>query len=333
MIAIDLLEGRLYGEDQIIDELAERHPYTEWLGNIVDLEEKIGPGPEPRRYGREELTRRQAAAGYSLEDLEMVLAPMVEEGKEAVGSMGDDAPLAVLSEKYRPLSHFFRQNFSQVTNPPIDPLRETSVMSLKTRFKNLGNILAQDAAQTDVYVLESPVLTTGMYDRVLTLIGEKSVAVLDATMPLPVDEARPGDALRANLDRIRAEAEDAALRGCGVIVLTDEASGPDRVTMPMILVTGGVHAHLVAKGLRSYVSIIVRSAECLDTHYFAVLVGVGATAVNAYLAQESFQDRLERGLLGDKSLRDVCINFKTAIEGGLLKMPCSATRRRSTRGC
>ncbi|ADG12503.1 glutamate synthase large subunit [Caulobacter segnis] len=320
MIAIDLAEGRLYGEDEIIDELAGRHPYTEWLGNMVDLEKEIGPGPEPRKFGREELTRRQAAAGYSLEDLEMVLAPMVEEGKEAVGSMGDDTPLAVLSEKYRPLSHYFRQNFSQVTNPPIDPLRETGVMSLKTRFKNLGNILAQDAAQADVYVLESPVLTTGMYERVHTLLGEKNVAVIDCTMPLPAAEARAGDALRANLDRIRAEAEDAVLRGCGAIVLTDEASDAERVALPIILATGGVHAHLVAKGLRSYVSIIVRSAECLDTHYFAVLVGVGATAVNAYLAQESFQDRLERGLIGDKSLRDVCINFKTAIEGGLLKI-------------
>jgi hypothetical protein len=121
----------------------------------------------------------------------MVLAPMVEEGKEAVGSMGDDTPLAVLSEKYRPLSHFFRQNFSQVTNPPIDPLRETGVMSLKTRFKNLGNILAQDAAQADVYVLESPVLTTGMYERIHGLLGEKNVVVIDCTMPLPAPEARP----------------------------------------------------------------------------------------------------------------------------------------------
>ncbi|OYX95851.1 MAG: glutamate synthase subunit alpha, partial [Caulobacter sp. 35-67-4] len=320
MIAIDLAEGRLYGEDEIIDELAGRHPYTEWLGNMVDLEKEIAPGPEPRSYGREELTRRQAAAGFSLEDLEMILAPMVEDGKEAVGSMGDDSPLAVLSEKYRPLSHFFRQNFSQVTNPPIDPLRETNVMSLKTRFKNLGNILAQDAAQADVYVLQSPVLTTGMYVRIHELLGEKNVAVIDCTMPLPAPEARPGDALRANLDRIRAEAEDAVLRGCGAIVLTDEASQQDRVALPMILATGGVHSHLVNKGLRSYVSLIVRSAECLDTHYFAVLVGVGATAVNAYLAQETFQDRLERGLIGDKTLRDVCLNFKGAIEAGLLKI-------------
>jgi len=320
MIAVDLVEGRLYGEEEIIDELADRHPYTDWLGNMVDLEAEIGPGPEPRRFGREELIRRQVAAGMSLEDLELVLAPMVEDGKEAIGSMGDDAPLAVLSEKYRPLSHFFRQNFSQVTNPPIDPLRETGVMSLKTRFKNLGNILAQDEAQTDVYVLESPVLTTGMYERIQGYIGAKNLAVIDCTMPIPAPEARPGDALRANLDRIRAEAEDAVLRGCATIVLTDEGSVPDRVGLPMILATGGVHSWLVQKGLRSYISIIVRSAECLDTHYFAVLVGVGATAVNAYLAQEGFQDRLERGLCGDLTLRDVCINFKTAVEGGLLKI-------------
>ncbi len=320
MVAVDLAEGRLYGENEILDHLSERHPYTEWLTNTVELEAKIGPGPEPRAYGKEELIRRQAAAGFSLEDLELILAPLMEDGKEAVGSMGDDAPLAVLSERYRPLSHFFRQNFSQVTNPPIDPLRETRVMSLKTRFKNLGNILAQDEAQTDVYVLESPVLTNGMYARIVEFIGEKNLAVIDCTMPEPEEGARPGETLRAALDRVKAEAEEAALRGCGQVVLSDEGSGPGRVAMPMILATAGVHSHLVAAGLRSYVSIIARSAECLDTHYFAVLVGVGATAVNAYLAQETIQDRLERGLAGDLSLRDVCLNFKGAIEAGLLKI-------------
>src|SRR5690606_38097893 len=216
-----------------------------------------------------------------------------------------------------PLSHYFRQNFSQVTNPPIDSLRETGVMSLKTRFKNLGNILAEDETQTDVFVLDSPVLTSGMYDRLGEAIGEKNIAVIDCTMPIPAAESRPGDALRANLDRVRAEAEDAALRGCSTIVLSDLATGPDRVGLPMILATGGVHAWLVGKGLRSYVSIIVRSAECLDTHYFAVLVGVGATAVNAYLAQESFLDRMERGLTGELTLRELCLNFKKAIETGL----------------
>jgi glutamate synthase (NADPH/NADH) large chain len=320
MLAVDLVEGRLYGEEEIVDKLAEAHPYTEWLGNIVDLEERIAPGPEPRRFDRETLLRRQVAAGLSLEEMEMILAPMVEEGKEAVGSMGDDTPLAVLSERYRPLSHFFRQNFSQVTNPPIDPLRETGVMSLRTRFKNLGNILAQDEAQTDVYVLESPVLTTGMYERMIAFVGEKNFAVIDCTMPLPAEDALPGETLRAHIDRVRVEAEEAALRGCGQIVLSDENSGPDRVALPMVLATGGVHSHLVARGLRSYVSLVVRSAECMDTHSFAVLIGVGATAVNAYLAQESFQDRLERGLAGELTLHDVCKNFRAAIEGGLLKI-------------
>ncbi|MBL8555502.1 MAG: glutamate synthase large subunit [Phenylobacterium sp.] len=320
MLAVDLAEGRLYREEETLDRLAALHPYDRWLGNIVDLEARIGPGVEPRAYGREELMRRQVAAGLTLEDLELILAPMVEDAKEAVGSMGDDAPLAVLSEGYRPLSHFFRQNFSQVTNPPIDSLRETAVMSLKTRFKNLGNILAESEAQTDVFVMDSPVLTTGMYERVVGEIGEKSVARIDCTMPIPAADARGGDALRANLDRIRAEAEEAALSGRSTIVLTDEGSGPDRVALPMVLATGGVHAWLVARGLRSYVSIVVRSAECLDTHAFAVLVGVGATAVNAYLAQESFLDRQARGLTGELSLRDLCLNHKKAIEGGLLKI-------------
>jgi len=320
MVAVDLAEGRLYREEEIIDHLAEAHPYTQWLGNMVDLEARIGPGPEPRRYDRETLIRRQLAAGMSLEDMELILAPMVEDGKEPVGSMGDDTPLAVLSDRYRPLAHYFRQNFSQVTNPPIDPLREAGVMSLKTRFKNLGNILAQDEAQTDVYVLQSPILTTGMYERIIEVIGAANMAVIDCTMPLPAPEARPGDALRANLDRIRREAEEAALSGCSQIVLTDERSGPDAVALPMVLATGGVHSWLVARGLRSYVSIIVRSAECLDTHGFAVLVGVGATAVNAYLAQEAFQDRLERGLCGDLTLHDVCLNYKSAVEAGLLKI-------------
>jgi glutamate synthase (NADPH/NADH) large chain len=320
MLAVDLAEGKFYDEDEIVDMLADSHPYTAWLENIIELEPLIAPGPEPRSFDREALTRRQGAAGMSLEDLELILSPLAEEGKEAIGSMGDDTPLAVLSETYRPLSHFFRQKFSQVTNPPIDPLRESGVMSLRTRFKNLGNILSEDETQTDVYVLESPVLTTGMYERMIEYVGERSVAVIDCTFPLPEAGAEPGATLQAHLDRVRAEAEEAALSGKSQIVLTDERSSRDRAALPMVLATGGVHSHLVAKGLRSFVSLIVRSAECVETHGFAVLVGVGATAVNAYLAQESFQDRLERGLAGDLSLRQACLNYKGAIEAGLRKI-------------
>ena len=192
MIAVDLDEGKLYGEREITDRLAQAHPYAAWLGNVVALEDQIGPGPEPRRFGPEELRRRQAAAGLTVEEMELILSPMAEQAKEAIGSMGDDTPLAVLSKEYRPLSHYFRQNFAQVTNPPIDPLRESAVMSLKTRFKNLGNILAEDETQADVYVLESPVLTNGMYERIVEFIGAPTSRCWTAPCPAPCRARRTG---------------------------------------------------------------------------------------------------------------------------------------------
>jgi glutamate synthase (NADPH) large chain len=319
MIAVDVREGKFYSHEQIIELLAAKHPYEQWLSNIVELEPQIGPGPEARLYNdRQEFLRRQRAAGMTLEDIELILAPMAEDGKEAVGSMGDDSPLAVLSDNYRPLSHFFRQDFAQVTNPPIDPLREERVMSLRTRFKNLGNILAEDETQTNVFVLESPVLTNGMYERMLEVIGE-GVAVIDCTFKI-ADAAGDGEALKAAIERIREEARVAVFSGRSHLVLTDEKQNDERAAIPMILAAGAVHSHLVAQGLRTFCSITVRSAECIDTHYFAVLVGVGATCVNAYLAQETLADRHARGLLGDLSIGQVCLNYKKAVEGGLLKI-------------
>jgi glutamate synthase (NADPH) large chain len=319
MLAFDTVEKRLYGHEEIVDRLAAAHPYERWLERVVELEPLIGPGVEPMVSTRADLRRRQTAAGMTFEDLEMVLAPMAEEAKEAIGSMGDDTPLAVLSEKYRPLSHFFRQNFSQVTNPPIDPLREAGVMSLKTRFKNLGNILAQEEGQQDVLVLESPVLTNGMYERMLRALGD-GFEVIDCTYDLPSDPEDAGALLRARLEEIKEAAEYAVRAGRSHLVLSDEAIGPGRVGVPMILATGGVHAHLLERGLRSFCSITVRAAECMDTHYHAVLVGVGATCVNAWLALDSIADRHERGLFGDLTLGRVCENFKLAIEAGLLKI-------------
>ncbi|MBT9444271.1 MAG: glutamate synthase large subunit [Hyphomonadaceae bacterium] len=319
MIAVDTVEGKFYNETAIVDKLAAKHPYEKWLGNVIELESRIG-GDEPRLYdSRAELLRRQAAAGLTLEDLELILQPMLEEGKEAIGSMGDDAPLAVLSDRYRPLSHYFRQNFSQVTNPPIDPLREDRVMSLATRFKNLGNILAQDEAQTDVFILSSPVLTNGMYARMVAELGD-AVAIIDCTFDAPARPEDAGSALRAALDRIRAEAEEAVLSGRSHVVLTDEFQSAARVAAPIILATGAVQTHLVAKGLRSYCSISVRSAECMDTHYFAVLIGCGATTVNAYLTLESIADRVARDLGGDLTVEKAAANYKKAIDAGLLKI-------------
>jgi glutamate synthase (NADPH) large chain len=318
MIAVDLGEGKLYEDRAIKDRLAAEHPYTDWIKNVVELDDIIGPGPEPRLFGKDELRRRQVAAGLSLEELELILAPMVEDGKEAVGSMGDDTPLAVLSDQYRPLSHFFRQNFSQVTNPPIDSLREERVMSLKTRFRNLGNVLAQDESQTEVFTLEGPVISTGMYDRMKSHL-EGRFYEIDCVFPVETETSKPG-ALRAALDHIRMEAEDAVRQGYSHLILTDERISKSFAGVPMILAVGGVHAHLVRKGLRTFTSLIVRSAECLDTHYFACLIGVGATVVNAYLAQECIADRHERGLFGERKIGPCVKSFMDAAHAGLLKI-------------
>ncbi|PPB82475.1 glutamate synthase (NADPH) large subunit [Albidovulum inexpectatum] len=314
MIAVDMTEGKLYHDAEIKDRLAASQPFGDWLEKVVDLNEIMRDVPEKALHEGEALRRRQIGAGYTLEDLEQVLAPMAEDGKEMIASMGDDTPLAVLSSKYRPLSHFFRQNFSQVTNPPIDSLRETRVMSLKTRFGNLKNVLDESSAQTEILVLESPFVANAEFDEMVRQFGD-NVAIIDCTFPAGSES----DALRQGLERIRAEAEDAVRSGAGHLVLTDQHQGPDRVPMPMILATSAVHSWLTRKGLRTFCSLNVRSAECIDPHYFAVLIGCGATTVNPYLALDSIADRIRRGLL-ETSLEDAVRRYRAAIDSGLLKI-------------
>ena len=321
MIGVDLESGQFYSEDEILDQLATRQNYQGWLENMIELEPLIAPGPEPRVLVGEALKRRQIAAGFTHEDLDTVLDAMVKDGKEAIGSMGDDTPLAVLSEQWRPLAHYFRQNFSQVTNPPIDPLREAQGMSLKTRFKNLGNILEENAAQADVFVLESPFLTTLMYERMIRFDTAGQVAHLDCTFAPPETGARSGAALQGALERLRDEAVHAVAKDkASMIVLSDEAINEARIGVPMILAAAAVHSRLVQKGLRSFVSIIVRSSEAMDPHAFAVLVGVGATAVNPYVALELLQDRHAAGRYDGLSEHYAFLNYKKAIEAGLMKI-------------
>ncbi|WP_444461088.1 glutamate synthase large subunit [Rhodobacter capsulatus] len=314
MIAVDMREGKLYHDKDIKNRLANSQPFGEWVEKVVDLNAILRDVPEKAVYTGAELRKRQIAAGYSVEELENILAPMAEDGKEAVASMGDDTPPAVLSKQYRPLSHFFRQNFSQVTNPPIDSLRESRVMSLKTRFGNLKNVLDEDGSQTDIWILESPFIANTEFNVMMKTFGAK-VAQIDCTFPAGADQ----EALREGLERIRAEAEDAVRSGASHLVLTDEHQSPSKVAMPMILATSAVHSWLTRKGLRTFTSINVRSAECIDSHYFAVLIGSGATTVNPYLAQDSIADRIERGLL-DGTLEDALRRYRDAIDAGLLKI-------------
>ena len=311
MLAVDMAKAKLFRDAEIKDKLAKALPFSDWVGAMTDLEEATSSADERGQFTGEDLRRRQIAAGYSIEELETILAPMAEDGKEAIGSMGDDTPSAVLSDKYRPLSHFFRQNFSQVTNPPIDSLRESRVMSLKTRFGNLKNVLDEDSSQIEILSLDSPFVSNGRFAAMLAQFG-------DNVREISCVFAR-GTALRDGLARVRAEAEEAVRAGANHIILSDMAIDADHVAMPMILVTSAVHSWLTAKGLRTFCSLNVRSAECIDPHYFAVLVGSGATTVNAYLAQDSVADRIARGLI-DGPLDAAMARYRAAVDSGLLKI-------------
>ena len=315
MIGVQLAEGRLYHDGELKDQVAALKPFGEWVEKVTRLDPAASAGAAAATLDRGALRQRQVAVGWTMEDLEMILQPMVEDAKEPVGSMGDDSPIAVLSDKYRGLQHFFRQNFSQVTNPPIDSLRERRVMSLTTRLGNLGNILDEDESQLEFLQLDSPILTNGEFAALRDQVGD-TAAEIDCTF----DPDGGPQALSEAVSRIQALAEDAVRVGHTHLILTDEAVSAGRSMIPMILATGAVHIHLVRTQLRTYTSINVRTAECLDVHNFAVLVGVGATTVNAWLAEETIVDRHRRGLFGGAALESAVARYKQSVEDGLLKI-------------
>ena len=315
-IGVDLDEGKFYADDVLKDVLSARQPFGAWAERITKIDQVVKTdAPEPVLFEGEGLRRRQLGVGMTLEELEMILHPMVEDGAEATGSMGDDTPVAVLSERYRGLHHYFRQAFAQVTNPPIDSLRETRVMTLKTRLGNLGNVLDEDSSQCDLLQLESPVLSTAEFAAMAATMGDTACRV-ECVFPVADGEA----GLRAGIERIRREAEEGVRAGCAHVILTDERQDEHYAPIPMILATAGVHTHLVKQSLRTFTSLNVRSAECLDTHYFAVLIGVGATTINAYLAQEAIAERHRKGLFPSLTLKEAVQRYKKAVDKGLLKV-------------
>ncbi|MDI9349312.1 MAG: glutamate synthase large subunit [Candidatus Symbiobacter sp.] len=368
MIAVNLEEGRLYKDHEVKDRMARRQDFAAWSQHIFSLDVRAShqaaidppsfdgnaaskPGrktksPESQLSDaelRKKLMKKQLAVGWTMEEVELVLQPMVDDAKEPVGSMGDDAPLAVLSERYRGLHSFFRQNFSQVTNPPIDSLRERRVMSLRTRLGNLGNILEEDESQCHLIQLESPILTDQEFAHMRHYLG-KDVAEIDCTFAVSdapghapgqghkhghhqghkqghhQGHEKSGETLRDALKRVQREAEEAIRGGKKHLVLSDKHEDEGRIALPMILVAGGVHSHLVRQSLRTFTSLNIRSAECLDVHYCAVLIGVGATTVNPWLAEATIADRHRRGLCGSRPLHDCLQRYKLALNEGLLKI-------------
>ncbi len=315
-LALDLDSGALYHDDEIKRRLAGERPYTAWLRNLIQLDGIIRTGAPPRvTETGDALRRRQVASGYTMEEIELLLHPMAADAKEPVGSMGDDTPLAVLSEQYRGLHHYFRQSFSQVTNPPIDSLREYRVMSLRTRLGSLGNILDRNESQMRLLQLESPVLTNAEFAALRDYLGD-GAAVVDCTFRNDDDDL----SLRRAMYRIQRQAEDAVRGGAVHLILSDRNIRPERAAVPPILAVGAVHSHLIAQSLRTFTSLNVECAECLDVHSFAVLIGVGATTVNAYLAQDTIADRHRRGLFDPLPLEACLERYRTAIDQGLLKV-------------
>ena len=316
MLGINLAEGKIYKDAELKQHLAARQPWGEWIAKTEQMDTVLNSASQLQQPpSSEERRRRQIMAGWTMEDMELILQPMAATGKEAVGSMGDDAPLAVLSSGYRGLHHFFRQNFSQVTNPPIDSLRERHVMTLRTRLGNLGNILDENSEQCEHLVLDGPVITNSEWHALCEHLGEDAMEI---DCSFPADGGT--QAMIEALDRIRLEAENAVRGGCEHVMLSDRHCNSTQIPLPMVLAAGAVHSHLVAKQLRTFASLNVASGECLDVHHFAVLVGVGATTVNAYGAEWAIQERHSKGLLGDITVEKAVKNFTKAIQDGLLKI-------------
>ena len=311
IIGVRIEKGKVFTNEKIKDYLAKE--FKHFNSQIIDLDDKLTVLNEKNFFNGEELRRRQYSFGISLEDLELILHPMAENAKEATGSMGDDTPLAVLSDRYRPLYHFFRQNFSQVTNPPIDSLRENKVMSLKTRFGNLGNILDFDTlTKENIYVLNSPILSNSQFDKFINFFGKNSINI-DCTF------LKDENLLNA-IERIQKEAEIAVRQGITQLILSDRDLSDKKLPMPMLLCVGAINSMLINKKLRGYVSINVQSGEALDTHSFATLIGVGATTVNPYLAFDSLYQRFEKKLFGQFSFDECVKRYINSVNAGLLKI-------------
>ena len=311
IIGVRIEKGKIFTNDQIKDYLAKE--FKHFNSQIIDLDEKLSISNEQNNFEGENLRRRQYTFGISLEDLELILHPMAEDAKEATGSMGDDTPLAVLSDRYRPLYHFFRQNFSQVTNPPIDSLRENKVMSLKTRFGNLGNILDFDTlTKENIYVLNSPILSNSQFNKFINFFGKNSINI-DCTFSQDENLANA-------IKKIQKEAEIAVRQGVTQLVLSDKDLSSEKLPMPMLLCVGAINTFLIEKKLRGYVSINVQSGEALDTHSFATLIGVGATTVNPYLAFDSLYQRHSKKLFGQFSFDECIQRYIKSVNAGLLKI-------------
>lgn len=322
MFLVDTAAGRIVDDDEIKDGLAAEHAYGEWLAaervHLDELPSRMSLTPQ---YSR--LVSFQRQFGYTEEEIRLLLEPMAHSGAEPVGSMGDDTPLAVLSDRPRLLYDYFRQLFAQVTNPPLDAIREELITSLASSVGPEGNLLQPGPRSCHQIGLPRPVLTN---DELATLLYIHEDGLVPGWRTFAIDglfpansELSPGDRLEKALQDVCAEVEAAIIDGASVVVLSDRHANADLVPIPSLLLVSAVHHYLVDKKLRTRVGLVVETGEARAVHHLACLIGYGAAAINPYLAFDTVVDHVRRGALGDLTARKALSNYVKALSKGILK--------------
>ena len=315
----DLEQGRIISDDEVKAEIASSKPYAEWLQrHKIVLQDLPLPSECQNQPSHYTLKKRQKAFGYTREDIDVILANMATTAYEPLGSMGADNPLAVLSDNPQHLSNYFKQLFAQVTNPPIDPIREEMVMSLRSYIGGSLNLLEETPRHCHKVEIKQPVLCIDDLSRIKYIDHDHFQSkVIDITFKATDEAGR----LERALDRVCQHAKDAVHDGYSILILSDRSVNSDHAAIPSLLATAAVHHYLIREGLRGKADIVVEAGDVVETHHFATLLGYGAAAVNPYLALESLYDLRDQGVI-DATLTDdqVYEKYRKAVNGGLLKI-------------
>ena len=321
---VDLDQHRIVPDDEVKREVVSRRPYARWVEQETVRLADLPPAPASPPPS-ETLRKRQLLFGYAQEDMKVLLAPLARNAEEAVGSMGNDTPLAVLSGRKPLLYSYFKQLFAQVTNPPIDSIREAVVMSVQASVGSEHNLLAETPEHARQLVIDNPILRDEELEQLRRVESDVFKAhTIDTTWPLA--QGAPG--LEATLERVCAEANAALAEGTNILILSDRRAGPERVPIPSLLATGAVHHHLVREGTRLQTGIVVESGEPRSVHSIAALVGYGAAAVNPYLMLETLAELVELGWLPPGMTADEAQRRATkGIAKGLLKTMSKIDRK------
>lgn len=319
ILIADLEKNRVIEDEELKADICQRFPYEKWLEkNKKTLEDFPETENTVVELDDRALLKRQQLFGFTKEDLKVIIAPMIEVGKDPIGSMGADTPLAVLSHQSQHLANYFKQLFAQVTNPPIDPIRERSVMSLFAMLGGESNIFDLEPSKARYIHLSSPVLTNREFNKIKNLYHEDyKVGVIDMVFKGDGQKGR----LRAAIDQICASAEDLLRNGYNILILSDRNADAYRAPIPSLLAVGAVHHHLIELGLRNSTSIIVEAGDVRETHHYATLIGYGATAVNPYLTYSTIANLNRKGILGADQDNEVLFQkYNKSVGKGLLKI-------------